>query len=249
MSESIYTFSHGTLKRKENTLFFETHDGSQRYLPVEQVRDIHFFGEVTLNKELLEFLSQKSVLLHFYNHYGYYVGSFYPREHYNSGCLILKQAEHYLQEEKRIFLARQFVQGAMQNIKKVLEYYSRRNVPLSTAITQIDGFLQNLPRQDTIEALMALEGNMWEVYYQSFGAILENEDFQMEKRTKRPPQNRLNALISFGNSLLYTAILSEIYQTHLDPRIGFLHATNFRRFSLNLDLPQVFPQPGPCRNL
>lgn len=55
-----------------------------------------------------------------------------------------------------------------------------------------------------------------------------------------PSKNRLNALISFGNSLVYTTVLSEIYQTHLDPRIGFLHATNFRRFTLNLDVAEIF---------
>ena len=50
----------------------------------------------------------------------------------------------------------------------------------------------------------------------------------------------MNVLISFGNSLMYSIILSEIYKTHLDPRIGFLHATNFRRFSLNLDIAEIF---------
>lgn len=240
MSESIYAFSHGTLKRKQNTLFFEGQSSARRYLPIEQVRDIHFFGEVTLNKEVLEFLSQKSVLLHFYNHYGYYVGSFYPREHYNSGCLILRQAEHYLKPEKRIFLASQFVRGALQNIQAVLKYYHRRDVLLASAIGQVDEFIRALEEQDSPDALMALEGNAWEVYYQAFDAILRSQDFQMERRSKRPPKNQLNALISFGNSLLYTTILSEIYKTHLDPRIGFLHATNFRRFSLNLDVAEVF---------
>jgi CRISPR-associated protein Cas1 len=87
---------------------------------------------------------------------------------------------------------------------------------------------------------MAIEGNVREYYYNCFDKITENEDFSFKKRTKQPPQNRLNALISFGNSLLYTTILAEIYKTHLDPRIGFLHSTNFRRFSLNLDVAEIF---------
>jgi CRISPR-associated protein Cas1 len=70
--------------------------------------------------------------------------------------------------------------------------------------------------------------------------ILDQPDFTFDKRTRRPPQNNLNTLISFGNSLLYTTVLSEIYKTHLDPRIGYLHATNFRRFSLNLDVAEIF---------
>jgi len=87
---------------------------------------------------------------------------------------------------------------------------------------------------------MAIEGNIREQYYYAFDRILDNEHFIFEERTKRPPKNRLNALISFGNSLIYTYCLSEIYQTHLDPRIGFLHATNFRRFTLNLDVAEIF---------
>ena len=70
--------------------------------------------------------------------------------------------------------------------------------------------------------------------------ILGKAEFAFEQRTKRPPKNYLNTLISFGNSLLYTIILSEIYKTHLDPRIGFLHTTNFRRFTLNLDVAEIF---------
>lgn len=61
-----------------------------------------------------------------------------------------------------------------------------------------------------------------------------------EKRTRRPPQNYINTLISLGNSILYTTVLSEIYRTHLDPRIGYLHTTNWRRFTLNLDIAEVF---------
>ncbi|MBC7123868.1 MAG: CRISPR-associated endonuclease Cas1, partial [Pseudothermotoga sp.] len=79
-----------------------------------------------------------------------------------------------------------------------------------------------------------------EVYYHSFDKIIKVEEFQFERRSRRPPENELNALISFGNSLLYTTVLSEIYKTHLDPRIGYLHSTNNRRFTLNLDIAEIF---------
>lgn len=87
---------------------------------------------------------------------------------------------------------------------------------------------------------MALEANVRARYYETFDSIVGNPDFRFEKRTKRPPQNYINTLISFGNSVLYTVVLSEIYKTHLDPRVGYLHATNFRRFTLNLDVAEVF---------
>jgi len=96
MKKTVYIFSNGELKRKQNTLYFETEDNKKKYLPVENTGEIQIFGEITINKKLLDFLSQNEIIVHFFNYYGYYSGSFYPREHYNSGEIILKQAEHYL---------------------------------------------------------------------------------------------------------------------------------------------------------
>ena len=240
MKKTIYIFSSGELHRKQNTLFFESEEGKRKYVPVENTKEIMIFGEVSINKKLLEFLSQRKIILHFFNYYGYYVGSFYPREHYNSGHMILKQCQFYLDEEKRINLARKFVGGAILNIKRVLSYYLNRGVGLSLEIEKIENLEGSLPYQRSIDELMAIEGNIRDIYYQCFDRIINSQDFQFGERSRRPPRNRINALISFGNSIVYTAVLSEIYKTHLDPRIGFLHTTNFRRFTLNLDVAEIF---------
>jgi CRISPR-associated protein Cas1 len=87
---------------------------------------------------------------------------------------------------------------------------------------------------------MAVEGEMKQFYYDGFNAIIENPEFAFQGRNRRPPKDAINALISFSNSIIYTMVLSEIYQTHLDPRIAYLHETNFRRFSLNLDVAEIF---------
>ncbi|MEO0111620.1 MAG: type I-B CRISPR-associated endonuclease Cas1b [candidate division WOR-3 bacterium] len=240
MKRGIYIFSSGELKRKGNTLYFENQKGDKKYIPIENTQEIHLFGEITINKKLLDFVSQKGILLHFYNYYGFYEGSFYPREHYNSGALILKQAEFYLNFDKRTNLAKKFVKGAFLNMIKVLEYYSRRGYDLEEEIKKINEIYKGLEEFSLINEIMALEGNGKEVYFNSFNKIIKNEIFLFQGRERRPPRDRINALISYGNSLLYSYVLSEIYQTHLDPRIGFLHATNFRRFSLNLDIAEVF---------
>lgn len=240
MKKTIYIFSSGELHRKQNTLYFESKEGKRKYVPVENTKEMMIFGEVSLNKKLLEFLSQQEIILHFFNHYGYYVGSFYPREHYNSGHMILKQCQFYLDEERRINLARKFVTGAILNIKRVLSYYQNRKVEVSSDIERIENLESSLPCQRSIDELMAIEGNVRDIYYQCFDKIINSEDFQFGERSRRPPRNRVNALISFGNSIVYTAVLSEIYKTHLDPRIGFLHTTNFRRFTLNLDVAEIF---------
>jgi len=239
LQKTIYIFSDGELQRQGNTLCYKTQEG-KRFLPVEDIHEIMVFGEVECNKKLLEFLSQTEIMMHYFNHYGYYMGTFYPRMHYNSGFVILKQAEYYLDQEKRLKLARNFVRGALLNILQVLKYYHKRGVSLSETIEQIESAETLIQTVPGISELMALEGNIRETYYQAFDVILDNPDFTFEKRSRRPPQNNLNTLISFGNSLLYTVVLSEIYKTHMDPRIGFLHATNFRRFSLNLDVAEIF---------
>ena len=237
MERSIYIFSDGTLCRRGNTIAFQRELGT-RYIPVETIREILIFGEVNINKRFLELLSQQDFLLHYFNHY--YMGTFYPREHYNSGYMILCQAQHYMETEKRLILAKAFVRGAAGNIQRVLTYYKNRGKSVNKALDNVEQLAATVERPSKVDQLMAIEGNIREQYYSAFDSILENTDFIFEKRSRRPPENRLNALISFGNSIMYTTILSEIYKTHLDPRIGYLHTTNYRRFSLNLDVAEIF---------
>ncbi len=239
MKKSLYISSEGILTRQDNTLCFQT-DAGKRFLPVENVKEIFVFAEVEFNKRFLELLSTHEIVLHYFNHYGYYMGSFYPREHLNSGYVILRQANWYQDDHKRLDLAHRIISGAVENMLKVLKYYQGREKETAPFIDTIQIWQERLEEQDTIPELMAIEGHIREIYYQAFDVILENPDFVFERRSRRPPKNALNALISFGNSVLYTICLSEIYKTHLDPRIGFLHTTNFRRFSLNLDVAELF---------
>jgi len=240
LQKSLYLFASGRLQRKDNTICVENEEG-KKFFPVESLRDIFVFGEVDLNKKLLEFLEEQEVIIHFFGYYGNYVGTFYPREHYNSGYVILRQAEHYLDPVRRLELARQFVKGATANILQVLRYYQNRGKDLDEFMQAITSLVEEgIHRCGSIEELMAIEGNVRRYYYESFNTILVDTPFTIKGRSKQPPTDPLNALISFGNSLVYTKILTEIYKTHLDPRIGYLHTTNFRRFSLNLDLAEIF---------
>lgn len=239
MKKNIYVFNDGEFRRKDNTIYFETEAG-KKYLPIEDINDILIFGEVTLNKRFLEYISQKEICLHFFNRYEYYTGTFYPREHLNSGYMILKQAEYYMDEEKRLEIAKFFVEGSYKNICQVLKYYDKRGKKLGEILETIEVLSTNIEECKAVSELMGIEGNIREAYYKAFDSILENPNFIFEGRSKRPPKNELNALISFGNSLIYVLTLGEIYKTHLDPRIGYLHTTNFRKFTLNLDLAEIF---------
>lgn len=236
----LYLFTSGKLLRMNNTLVFEKEDGKKVHLPVEQTDSIYAFGELDLNKRVLEFLTQKQIPLHFFNRYDYYSGTYYPREHLNSGFLILQQANFYNNPKKRLGLAKIFVRASMDNMLNVLGYYNRRGKEFEGAISSLGILKERLAETASIDETMAIEGNFRDLYYKCFDKIIDNSGFEFVSRSRQPPLNRLNALISFGNTMLYTTALGEIYRTHLDPRIGFLHTTNFRSFSLNLDLAEVF---------
>lgn len=238
MKRNYYFFSNGRLRRKENTLFFETEDGKKKVIPVEDIDNMYIFGETDWNSKLINYMSQKQITLHFFNYYGYYSGSFYPREFLNSGMLLVRQVRFYELKDLRIEIAREFIQSAAFNINKNLMYYKNRGIELQDAIDSINSDTAIIKDQEDTESLMALEGKIRKTYYNCWEQIIQGHEFK--KRVRRPPDNIVNALISFGNSMVYTTCLSEIYKTQLSPLISYLHEPGERRFSLSLDLAEIF---------
>ncbi len=216
-----------------------TSSREKKSLPVNDLYCIHLFGEIDLNTKLIIFLNQNGIPLHFYNYYGYYSGSFYPREKLLSGFLIVKQVQYYLDLPKRLTIAKEFVNSAIHNILANLERYKKSGKEVIPFIDAINEEHTNLETVSNIAELMGIEGRSRDIYYSSFSSFLR-EGFEFDKRTKMPPQNMLNCLISFGNSLLYASIVTEIYHTQLTPTVSYLHEPGERRFSLALDISEVF---------
>lgn len=239
MKQSLHVTTAGTLEQKQHTLAFTSGQETQ-YLPVETTGDIHVFAEVSVNRSLLSFLGRKGIAMHVYSYYGDWAGSFLPREEHGSGRLLLRQAEAYLDPASRVALARSIVLGSLRNLLRALQYYERREHAVAGAASAVAAAADRAAAAGTVEGLMAAEGHAREEYYRAWNAIFLNPDFVFDRRTRRPPQSEVNALISFGNTLLYTAVLGQMHRTRLDPRIGFLHAATDRPFSLNLDVAEVF---------
>lgn len=239
MKRSYYIFNNGELKRKDNTIEFYFEDGGRKTIPIEQVRDLYCFGQLVVNSALINFLSSCRVAIHWFNYYGFYSGTFYPREYLVSGKLLVKQVEHYINPQKRIVLARAFVDGASANIYRNLRYYKNRGKNLDSVMEDISYFRSQILLKNDVYSLMGIEGNIRKSYYSAWNEII-NQDIQFEKRVKRPPDNMINTLISFLNSVLYTKTLSEIYNTQLNPTISYLHEPGTSRFSLSLDISEVF---------
>ena len=238
MGSTRYIMSMGELTRKDNSLCFRK-DGKNVYIPIENTKEIYCMNEVTVNTKLLDFLSQNHVIVHFFNYYEGYSGTFYPKNQYNSGRLIVKQVQAY--DNSREVIAKAIVCGIGRNIYEVLyHYYKHDKKEVKEVLDWIRReFYVKVENAQNVKEIMAAEGEVWMRFYGTFRYFLP-EDFVMNKRVKRPPDNPINALISYGNTLLYTKTISAIYQTHLDQRISFLHEPSEGRFSLSLDMSEVF---------
>lgn len=238
MGSTRYITSMGELTRKDDSICFRK-EGKNVYIPVENTTEIYCLSEVEINTKLLDFISRNNIIIHFFNYFEGYAGTFYPKNKYNSGKLLIKQVEAY--NEKRLEVAKSIVRTIGVNISQVLYHYFKHDKKeVKGTIDWIkNDFEIRVNKAVDIPQLMAIEGEVWQRFYGEFKYILP-EDFIMNKRVKRPPDNPINALISFGNSLLYTKTISSIYRTHLDQRISFLHEPSEGRFSLSLDISEVF---------
>lgn len=247
MKKNFYLFNPGILERKDNTLKFTPvsadDDGGEisqqpRYIPVEDVAELYAFGSLRGNSALFNFLGQKGIPVHFFDYYENYTGSFMPKDGLLSGKVLIAQVSAYQNKKKRLELASKFIEGAAWNMIMNLNYYNRRGKDLKDCIEKIRNLADDLPSVKEIDELMGIEGNIRQAYYSAFDVILD--DFVMETRTKQPPKNEVNALISFGNMMCYAETLRAIHQTQLNPTVSFLHTPGERRYSLCLDVSEVF---------
>jgi len=233
MRVNFYLVKNGKLMRKENTVYFVSRE-KKFLLPINKIHTIYVYGKVSVTSGVLSYLAKNGVCIHFFNKYGFFEGSFYPRETLLSGDVVVNQAAHYLDDQKRLYLAKEILSGCFDNIVKNLKYYN-----LEDSVREVEKWIPKVPDVGSIPELMSIEGNIWNIYYNSFNYILPDA-FTFEKRSRRPPENMVNCLVSFSNSLIYSATLSEIYNTQLNPTVSFLHEPHERRFSLSLDLSEIF---------
>lgn len=231
------------MSRKDNTLKFVAVDASgvaakPKYLPIESVESLYIFGSVDTNSALYNFLGRMKIPVHFFDYYEHYSGSFQPKDYLLAGKMQVEQTKAYLQSKRRLHIAQQLIRGASFNMLKNVRYYSNRKVDMSKIIQQLESYRERILETTDVQALMGIEGNCRQTYYRSFENIIDG--FQMNNRSKQPPSNEVNALISFGNMMCYTLVLDQIYHTQLNPTISFLHEPGTRRYSLALDIAEIF---------
>lgn len=239
MRENYYIVNSGTLKRKDNTLHFDRDSGDSEYIPINKVDSIHAFSSVTMNDKALVFLNKNDVPIHFYNYYDKYSGSFYPTEYLISGSLLVKQVRKYDNKQERNEIAKEIVRGSIYNMVSNLNYYDNKDKLDKSDYIDMKNNVKKLEKSKNVKETMGIEGDSRSTYYSTFSDILRGS-FSLTNREYNPPKNAVNAMISFGNSLMYTTTLNEIYRTQLNPTISYLHEPSEARFSLSLDISDIF---------
>lgn len=239
MKQAYFLFSAIELEKKDNTLRVITEDGLRKDLPIETISELYLLNRMSFNTTFFDLMAKHQVPVHFFDYYTFYTGSFYPKEQNVSGSFLIEQVKFHLDEEKRLNLSKEIIKAAAENKYRNMRYYNSRNKDLEEHMKKVRTLIGEIEKQQSIEALMGIEGLIQQSYFDSWNIIIDRE-IDFEKRVKRPPDNMINTLISFVNTLVYTTTLSQIYMTHLDPTISFLHSPSTRRFSLCLDIAEIF---------
>ncbi len=225
------------LNQKDYSLLFENEE-HRYHLPIEAVEQIDIYSDVIIAPRTLKLLAQKRIPLVVHNDFGNIQAYFIPETMKSPAPLLLKQCQVYLDEEKRLLLSRQFELSHFHNLRANCRYYLKRyksNKLLLDIEKDLTMAIKEVHRKKSVDDLMLLEARVKQIYYPIFNEILNQSGFSFVKRTKRPPRDPLNALISFCNTILYSRVLRLIWQARLDPKIGVLHASNNRPYSLHLD--------------
>ncbi|GAB4294412.1 MAG: type I-B CRISPR-associated endonuclease Cas1b [Ignavibacteriaceae bacterium] len=267
MKNNIYIFSNSVLKRKNDTLTLGTLPDAEevhnadifesiaegvllpskqntqpedfKHIPAESVESIYTFGEVRFNTQFFKCAAFYKIPVHIFNYYGNYTGSFLPENKNGSGQIQILQFKAYLDNYKRLYIARNIIEAAIKNILVMLKSYSYSGAELDEPINSITALLEQARLSDSISELMGFEGSVRNIYYSCWQEILkQHTDFS--KRIKQPPSGIINSLISFGNSILYAVCLTEIYRTRLNPFIGFIHETGDNKHPLVYDISEIF---------
>lgn len=270
MKNKLYLFSDSIIRRKEKTIMLEkvmksdeardedddqmeemrreeyllSEDelmptGESKYIPIESIDAIYSFGALRFNSRLIYFLSQYQIPLHIFNYYGGYSGSFYPAGHEVAGSILISQVLIFRNQMMRLKVAKEFVFAAISNGIANLRYYQNRGSELNETIAGMEELKEATAKADTIAEIMGYEGMAKRIYYSSWKEIFAYP-VGFTTRVKHPPDNLINALISYGNAIVYSVCLDEIYRTRLYPEIGFLHEPADGKLSLSYDIAEIF---------
>ncbi len=237
----IDILSDGILRQRDFSLMFES-DNSSTDIPVNTTNVINIYSDVVFDTGFLKKAMNKGITVNVFARNNKLVGSFCPNSPLKSSRVTHEQLMAYHDPLHRLELARAFVLGSIHNLRLNIRYYNKQEPAAlyNTALRKIDKLYKEIKLCESYDDLLILEAQVRREYYACFDSFIGAEGFAFERRTRRPPHNEINAMLSFGNTVLYNLLATELYRSPLDVRLGFLHATGRRFESLNLDIAEIF---------
>lgn len=198
-------------------------------------------GNVTLTTQTIAFLLEKGIDTVFLSVYGKYRGRISSK--FSKNIDIRKeQFNKFGDPTFALELSRQFVYGKLYNSLKVLRrrFVKSKKKIIGDAILNIRNILNKLNSAESLNVLRGYEGAGAQFYFKGFGKMLMQEDFVFEKRSRRPPLDMTNSLLSLGYTFLNNTIQTIVESSGLDPYLGVYHQPEYGRPSLGLDLMEEF---------
>ena len=237
INQHYHIINDGILTKKDYSILFEN-DTDRVSIPVETTNFINLYSDVILSSNFLTLISQKQLSVNIFDTFGNYIGSFYSSQQRSRMETLIAQVQIYSNLQKRLCYAKAFENASLHNLK----YYQKQNCStiLQEGIQYFNDAILAVDEAASVENLLLLEARCRQKYYQYINEMIHQNDFKMTIRTKRPPKDAINSLISFGNTCLYQRISQLIHRTSVDVRISFVHSAMKRYENLNLDLADIF---------
>lgn len=237
--DNHHIFADGDLSRSEGTIRIDTLDNETKFLPVESIDALYLHGQIKFNTRALGLLNDEGVPVHVFGWKDYYKGSYLPKRDHISGNTVVEQVRAYDDSERRLSIARDIIAASIHNMRRNIRYYDGRGEAFGGTLDKLHEQRDGVEQTDDINELRGVEATARKHYYACFGSILR-DPFDFARREYNPPINEVNALISFLNAMVYTVCVSAIRKTALDPTVGFVHEPGDRRFTLSLDIADIF---------
>ncbi|NEN74918.1 type I-C CRISPR-associated endonuclease Cas1 [Pelistega sp. NLN82] len=241
LQNTLYITTQGSYLHKEReTLVVEQERRKIAQLPIHSIGHIFCFGNVLVSPFLMGFCGEKGVNLAFFTENGQFLGRLQGRQ---SGNVLLRRAQYSVSENNPVLIARHIIAVKIQASKKVLQRHMRNHgedSEIQAVINALNFSLQELKFANKLEIIRGIEGEAASRYFGVFNCLLKNKEFTFNGRSRRPPRDEVNALLSFLYSILGKDISGALQSVGLDPQVGFLHADRPGRDSLAQDILEEF---------
>jgi CRISPR-associated protein Cas1 len=210
-------------------------------VPLIKVSQIVIFGKASITASTLAELLDKQIEVCYLTQKGKYIGRVQPEFSKNS-LLRIAQYKASVDPKQALALAKSCVIGNLSNMRSIIMRAARdrKLASCKNAAKRIQRAMTKTRNASNMDQVRGHEGDGSAAYFSVFNELITNKKFTFEKRVRRPPTDPVNALLSFGYTLLLNALYAAVNIVGFDPYIGYLHADKYGRPSLPLDLMEEF---------